>query len=171
MCFQSQQWNKNDHLKSQVCFRRIQHFNDYSLTPIPYWLGSFYPWAIGSTCDDSPRTTLHARSPWNTLQLVGKAKQTTKNSWKWSVIIALNFPIEANGKKKPVNKSGLQRDSNPWPPRYRCDASPTELWSHTDWERGQFIEMMWSLYEIIYISTVVVDWWKWRVIMAINFPI
>ena len=28
-------------------------------------------------------------------------------------------------------KSGLQRDSNPWPPRYRCDALPTELWSHT----------------------------------------
>ena len=28
-------------------------------------------------------------------------------------------------------KSGLQRDSNAWPPRYRCDALPTELWSHT----------------------------------------
>ena len=28
-------------------------------------------------------------------------------------------------------KSGLQRDSNPWPPRYRSDALPTELWSHT----------------------------------------
>ena len=28
-------------------------------------------------------------------------------------------------------KSGLQRDSNPWPPRYRCVALPTELWSHT----------------------------------------
>ena len=27
--------------------------------------------------------------------------------------------------------SGLQRDSNPWPPRDRCDARPTELWSHT----------------------------------------
>ena len=23
----------------------------------------------------------------------------------------------------------LQRDSNPWPPQYRCDALPTELWS------------------------------------------
>ena len=28
-------------------------------------------------------------------------------------------------------KSGLQRDSNPWPPRCRCVALPTELWSHT----------------------------------------
>ena len=27
-------------------------------------------------------------------------------------------------------KLGLQRDSNPWPPRYRCVALPTELWSH-----------------------------------------
>ena len=25
----------------------------------------------------------------------------------------------------------LQWDSNPWPPRYRCDALPTELWSLT----------------------------------------
>ena len=30
-----------------------------------------------------------------------------------------------------LKKSGLQSDSNPWPPRYRCDALPTELWSHT----------------------------------------
>ena len=30
-----------------------------------------------------------------------------------------------------MKKSRLQRDSNPWPPRYRCDALPTELWSHT----------------------------------------
>ena len=28
-------------------------------------------------------------------------------------------------------KSGLQRDSNPWPPRCRCGSLPTELWSHT----------------------------------------
>ena len=28
-------------------------------------------------------------------------------------------------------KSGLQRDLNPWPSRYRCVALPTELWSHT----------------------------------------
>ena len=28
-------------------------------------------------------------------------------------------------------RSGLQWDLNLWPPRYRCDALPTELWSHT----------------------------------------
>ena len=51
--------------------------------------------------------------------------------WKWRVIIAVNFPIWAIGKKKPEKKSGLQRDSNLWPPQYRSDALPTELWSHT----------------------------------------
>ena len=33
--------------------------------------------------------------------------------------------------KEEAWKSGLQWDSNPWPPRYRCVALPTELWSHT----------------------------------------
>ena len=37
----------------------------------------------------------------------------------------------SNWNKEAWKKSGLQRDSNPWPPRYRCDALPTELWSHT----------------------------------------
>ena len=37
----------------------------------------------------------------------------------------------SNWNKEAWKKSGLQRDSNPWPTRYRCDALPTELWSHT----------------------------------------
>ena len=37
----------------------------------------------------------------------------------------------SNWNEEAWKKSGLQRDSNPWPPRYRCDALPTELWSHT----------------------------------------
>ena len=52
-------------------------------------------------------------------------------------------------------KSGLQRDSNPWPPRYRCDARPTEMWRHTLGESSACwvhilpcSEMMWNLYEI-----------------------
>ena len=32
----------------------------------------------------------------------------------------------------------LQRDSNPWPLRYRCSALPTELWSHNCWEQVNF---------------------------------
>ena len=46
------------------------------------------------------------------------------------MIITVNFPIYAIGKKRP-EKSGLQRDSNPWSPRYHCNALPTELWNHT----------------------------------------
>ena len=30
----------------------------------------------------------------------------------------------------------IQRDSNPWPPRYLCDALPTELWSHAGSRSG-----------------------------------
>ena len=41
------------------------------------------------------------------------------------------FSNLSNWKEEAWKKSGLQRDSNPWPPRYRCDALPTELWSHT----------------------------------------
>ena len=42
----------------------------------------------------------------------------------------------SNWNEEAWKKSGLQRDSNPWPPRYRCDALPTELWSHTLGERS-----------------------------------
>ena len=41
------------------------------------------------------------------------------------------FSNLSNWKEEAWKKSGLQRDSNPWPQRYRCDALPTELWSHT----------------------------------------
>ena len=41
------------------------------------------------------------------------------------------FSNLSNWNEEAWKKSGLQRDSNPWPPRYRCDALPTELWSHT----------------------------------------
>ena len=40
------------------------------------------------------------------------------------------FSNLSNWKEEAWKKSGLQRDSNPWPLRYRCDALPTELWSH-----------------------------------------
>ena len=41
------------------------------------------------------------------------------------------FSNLSNWKEETWKKWGLQRDSNPWPPRCRCDALPTELWSHT----------------------------------------
>ena len=39
--------------------------------------------------------------------------------------------VKKPGKKK---KSGLQRDLNPWPRGYRCDALPV-LWSYWSWEQ------------------------------------
>ena len=69
--------------------------------------------------------------------------------------------------RRRLKKSGLQRDSNRWPPRYRCDALPTELWSHTLGARSIYIiiefispvrsDMMWSFYEIIHIWPADVD--------------
>ena len=51
--------------------------------------------------------------------------------WKWRVIIAVNFPIWAIGKKKPEKKNRASMGLELSPPRYRCDALPNELWSHT----------------------------------------
>ena len=69
------------------------------------------------------------------------------------------FSNLSNWKEEAWKKeSRLQRDSNQWPPRYRCDALPTELWSHTSEARSIYwvhifpcSEMIWSLYEIIHI--------------------
>ena len=49
-------------------------------------------------------------------------------SEEWSSQLIFQFK---QLERRSLKKSGLQRDSNPWPPRYRCDALPTELWSYT----------------------------------------
>ena len=49
-------------------------------------------------------------------------------SEKWSSQWIFQFMQLEIGSLKKIR---LQRESNPWPPRYRCDALPTELWSHT----------------------------------------
>ena len=66
--------------------------------------------------------------------------------------------------RRSMKKSELQRDSNPWTPRYRCNALATELWSQTLGARSIYCvhifpcsEVMWSIYEIIHICTAVVD--------------
>ena len=41
------------------------------------------------------------------------------------------FSNLSNWKEEAWKISGLQRGSNPWPPRWRCVALPTELWSRT----------------------------------------
>ena len=76
------------------------------------------------------------------------------------------FSNLSNWKEEAWKKiSGLQRDSNPWPPRYWCVALPTELWSHTlgarsiYWvhiSREEWNDVKYN-YEIIHFWTAVVD--------------
>ena len=70
-------------------------------------------------------------------------KTLTQPSQIWKVFISAKsflkvkndhcskFSNLSNWKEEAWKKSGLQRDSNRWPPHYRCVALPTELWSHT----------------------------------------
>ena len=75
------------------------------------------------------------------------------------------FSNLSNWKEEAWKNSGLERDSNPWPPRYRCDALPTELWSHTVGARSIYwvhifpcSEIMWNIYEIIHSQSS--DYWR-----------
>ena len=61
--------------------------------------------------------------------------------WKWRVIIAVNFPIWATGKKKPEKNQGFNgirtrdlRDTGAMLYQLSYEA--------THWERGQFIEFI-----------------------------
>ena len=67
---------------------------------------------------------------------------TTEMKWKWRNELRSERNL-CNCVKKPEKKSGLQRDLNPWPCDYRCDALPTELWSH--WSCSWFIEFTFDL--------------------------
>ena len=69
------------------------------------------------------------------------------------------FSNLSNWKEEAWKNSGLQRDSNPWPLRYWCDALPTELWSHTLGARSIYwvhifpcseIILRWSHFTFIY---------------------
>ena len=55
--------------------------------------------------------------------------------WK---IFAVDTQFKQLRKRSLKKKFRLQRDSNPWPLRYRCSALPTELWSHNCWEQVNF---------------------------------
>ena len=158
MCFQSQQWNKNDHLKSQVCFRRLKHFN-------------------GSTCDDSPRTTLHARSAWNTLQLVGTAKQTTKKELKVKRDHRSKFSNLSKWKEEAYKQirasTGLESVTSAIPVRCFTNwamkphiASEANLLS-------SYLPVQWNDVKFIWNNSYLYCGcrWKWRVIIAVNFPI
>ena len=87
------------------------------------------------------------------------------------------FSNLSNWKEEAWKKSGLQRDSNPWPPRYRCVALPTELWSHTLGVRSIY----WVHISREEWNDVKYKWnnsflncgcrWKWRMIIAVNFQL
>ena len=55
--------------------------------------------------------------------------------YEWSSRLIRNL---SNCEREAWKKFRLQRDSNPWPLRYRCSALPTELWSHNCWEQVNF---------------------------------
>ena len=92
---------------------------------------------------------------WSIYEIIHIWTAVVDESEEWSSQLKLE--------RRSQKKSGLQRDSNPWPPRFRCDALPTKLWSHTLGARSIYwvhifpcSEMMWSICEIIH-WTVVVD--------------
>ena len=56
-----------------------------------------------------------------------------------------------------------------WPPRYRCDALPTELWSHTlGWRSINWVQE-WNDVKYIWNNSYVNCGcrWKWRMIIAV----
>ena len=135
------------------------------------------PWPPRYRCDAPPTElwshTLRARSIYwvhNSREEWNDVKYKWNNSyfncgcrWKWRMILAVNFQFRQL-ERRSLKTSGLQRNSNPWPMRCRCDTLPTELWSHTLGARSIYwvhifpcSEVMWSIYEIIHISTAVVD--------------
>ena len=73
----------------------------------------------------------------------------------------------SNCEREAWKKFRLQRDSNPWPLRYRCSALPTELWSHNCWEQVNFSGSIMPLRVIQHYSdwvcTAVMS--KWRHIL------
>ena len=91
---------------------------------------------------------------WSISEIIHIWTAVVDESEDWSS--RLIFQLKQLERRSP-KKSGLQLDSNPRPSRYRCDALPTELWSHTLGARSIYLvhifpcsEMMWSLYEIIH---------------------
>ena len=72
----------------------------------------------------------------------------------------------SNCEREAWKKFRLQRDSNPWPLRYRCSALPTELWSHDCWEQVNFSGSIMPLRVIQHYSdwvcTAVMSKWRYE---------
>ena len=108
----------------------------------------------------------------NQSQLQHKHPQHESEEWSSQLIFQFK-QLE----RRSLRKSGLQRDSNPWPPRYRCDAPPTELWSHTLGARSIYWVHIsceeWNAVKYIWNNSYLNCGcrWKWRMIITVNFPI
>ena len=72
--------------------------------------------------------------------------------WKIFAVDTHFKQLRKRSLKKNLNR--LQRDSNPWPLRYRCSALPTELWSHNCWEKVNFSGSIMPLRIVLHYS----DW-------------
>ena len=85
---------------------------------------------------------------WHTVSLVSDSEIVCILKMKVKSDHCSKFSNFTNWKEEAWKTSGLQQDSNPWPPRYRCDARPTELWSHTLGARpfllGSYLPMQWN---------------------------
>ena len=68
---------------------------------------------------------------WHTVSLVSDSEIVGILKMKVKSDHHSEFSNFSNWKEEAWKISGLQPDSNLWPPWYRCDAKPTELWSHT----------------------------------------
>ena len=85
----------------------------------------------------------------------------------WVMTLWKIFAVDTQFKqlqKRSLKKFRLQRDSNPWPLRYRCSALPTELWSHNCWEQVNFSGSIMPLRVVQHYSdwvcTAVMRLWK-----------
>ena len=82
------------------------------------------------------------------------------------------FSNLSNWNEEAWKKSGLQRDSNPWPPHYPCVALPTELWSHTLGARSiywvQISREEWNDVKYIWNNSFLNFGcrWKWRLLLS-----
>ena len=99
-------------------------------------------------------------------------------SSKWRVIIAVSFNL-SNWKEEAWKSQGFNEIRTRDLREYRWDALPTELWSHTLGARSVYWVHVsreeWNDMKYMYIwNNSYLNWgcrWKWRMIIAVNFPI
>ena len=83
--------------------------------------------------------------------------------WNEYVTVAVNRNL-SNCENSPKKRfSGLQRDSNPWPLRWRCSALPAELWRPIHWRLANLLssstrERNGTLNEMIWTAGIQMKW-------------